>query len=212
MKGLLFITHQTERYDHLRSVELALEGGCRQIQLRMKGASSVETEAVARRAKRLCDRYGAALYINDHVEVCRKINAAGVHLGKSDMPPSEARAMLGDGFVIGGSANTFDDVAALHRQPVDYIGLGPLRPTATKTDLNPILGAEKFRSLVKQCRDCGLLLPILAIGGITIGDLSTLMTTGIAGVALSGAILNAENPVEATGEILKRLSLIQTTA
>jgi thiamine-phosphate pyrophosphorylase len=176
----------------------------------MKGASTGEVETVARRAKTLCDQFGAALYINDYVDVCRNVNAAGVHLGKSDMPPSEARTVLGDKFVIGGSANTFEDILALHKQQVDYIGLGPLRLTATKTDLSPVLGLEGYRSLVKQSRDSGILLPILAIGGITIEDLSGIMQTGISGIALSSAILNAENPVEATKKIMKRLSSLQT--
>ena len=100
MEGLLFITHRTERYGYLRSVEIALEGGCRQIQLRMKEAPLDEVEDVARRAKALCNKYRAALYIDDHVDLCRRVSAAGVHLGKSDMLPSEARVLLGDSYVI----------------------------------------------------------------------------------------------------------------
>jgi thiamine-phosphate pyrophosphorylase len=202
MKGLLFITHQTEKYDYLQSVEIALEGGCRQIQLRMKGAPADEVEAVARRAKTLCAQFGAALYINDHVDICQKVHAAGVHLGKSDMPPSEARALLGSGFVIGASANTLSDVVSLHRQPVDYIGLGPFRQTATKTDLKPVLGMEGYRHLAN------FRLPVMAIGGIGIEDIAPLMQTGISGIALSSAILNADDPVEATKKIIRHIIMV----
>lgn len=202
MEGLLFITHRTERYDYLQSVEIALEGGCRQIQLRMKDVPVAEAEETAHRAKALCDRYKAALYIDDHVEVCRNVGAAGVHLGKQDMPPAEARAILGDKYIIGGTANTFEDIDRLHKQQVDYIGLGPFRYTATKRNLSPVLGIEGYRTIIKRCRENGIFLPILAIGGITIADIPGIMQTGVSGIALSSAILNAANPVEETKKIL----------
>lgn len=203
MNGLLFITHRTERYDDLQSVEIALEGGCRQIQLRMKDAPAGEVEDVARRAKALCDEYHAALYIDDYVEICRTVGAAGVHLGKSDMPPSEARAMLGDGYVIGGTANTFEDICTLHGQQVNYVGLGPFRFTTTKKNLSPVLGPEGYRTILRQCRENKIPLPVVAIGGITAADIPDVMRTGVSGIALSSAILNAENPVEATRRIVR---------
>jgi thiamine-phosphate pyrophosphorylase len=202
MNGLLFITHRTDRYDDLRSVELALEGGCRQIQLRMKDAPLKEVEEVAHCAKVLCDKYKAALYIDDEVEICRNVDAAGVHLGKSDMPPAKARRVLGDRYIIGGTANTFEDICILHQQRVDYIGLGPFRFTTTKKNLSPFLGLEGYRIIVKRCRENGLFLPILAIGGITIADIPDIMQTGVSGIALSSALLNADNPVEETRKIM----------
>lgn len=205
MNGLLFITQQTERYSDLRSVEIALAGGCRQIQLRMKDAPAGEVEEVALRAKTFCDKFNAALYIDDHVDVCRNINAGGVHLGKSDMSPSEARRVLGNQYIIGGTANTFEDIEVLYRQQVDYIGLGPFRFTTTKKNLSPVLGLERYRSIIKQCRDHGINLPILAIGGITAGDIPDLMQTGVSGIALSSTILNAEDPVAETRKIVEQI-------
>ncbi|MDR3251887.1 MAG: thiamine phosphate synthase [Tannerella sp.] len=203
MRGLLFITHGAGRYDHLQSVEIALKGGCRQIQLRMKDATERELEDAALRAKALCREYRADLYIDDNVGVCKRIEAAGVHLGKSDMPPSEARKILGDGFTVGGTANTFDDVCRLCRQGVDYIGLGPFRFTATKANLSPFLGLEGYGNIVAQCRRRGISLPIVAIGGITAGDIPEIMRTGVSGIALSSTILNADDPVGETRNILK---------
>ena len=208
MNGLLFITHRTEKYDYLQSVEVALKGGCRQIQLRMKGAFVEEVEKTAIQTKSMCDVYGADLYLNDHTEVCRKVNAKGVHLGKTDMPPSEARAMLNEKYVIGGTANTFDDILHLYKQGVNYIGLGPFRFTTTKTNLSPVLGLEGYRSIVKLCRQYEINLPILAIGGITIDDIQDIMQTGVSGIALSSTILNAENPVEETRKIVNFIKKI----
>ncbi|MDR0743532.1 MAG: thiamine phosphate synthase [Tannerella sp.] len=203
--GLLFITQQTERYSHLRSVEIALAGGCRQIQLRMKEAPAGEVEEVAFRAKALCDKFNAALYVDDHVEVCRRVNLRGVHLGKSDMPPPEARNILGNQYIIGGTANTFEDIEVLYRRQVDYIGLGPFRFTTTKKNLSPLLGLEGYRRIIGQCRDHGINLPIVAIGGITAEDIPDLMQTGVSAIALSGAILNAEDPVAETRKIVKQI-------
>ena len=210
MKGLLFITHQTARYSYLQSVEIALQGGCRQIQLRMKDAPVAEVEAAARQAKALCDVYRADLYIDDYVAICRNVNAAGVHIGKSDMPPSEARSLLGAGFIIGGTANTWDDILDLHQQGVNYIGLGPFRFTTTKKQLSPVLGLEGYRHILRLCRQHPITIPIVAIGGIAINDIPDLMQTGISGIALSSTILNADDPIIETKKIITKLSLCNT--
>ncbi|MDR1761477.1 MAG: thiamine phosphate synthase, partial [Bacteroidales bacterium] len=136
MNGLIFITHQTEKYSYVESTELALRGGCKHIQLRMKDAPLVEIEKTAHTVKKMCDEHNACFYIDDHVEICKNVQATGVHLGKMDMPPAEARKILGKDFIIGGTANTFDDIINLHRASVDYIGLGPFRFTETKKNLS----------------------------------------------------------------------------
>lgn len=202
MKELLFISHQTEKYDYLQSIDIALRGGCRQIQLRMKDVSSDEVEKVGIQAKRMCDQYNARLYIDDHVNVCLNIGASGVHLGKLDMPPSEARRVLGKDFVIGGTANTIEDIIQLKTEGVDYIGLGPFRFTATKKNLSPILGLEGYSHIVRQCRKYQINLPIIAIGGIIISDIPDILNTGVSCIALSSTILTAKNPVEETKKII----------
>jgi len=209
MKGLLFITHQTEKIDYLQSVQLALDGGCRQIQLRMKEATPDEVEQVGREAKTLCDRYQAALFIDDHAEVCQKIGAVGVHLGKMDISPVEARQILGHDFIIGGTANTFEDIQHLVASEVNYIGLGPFRFTTTKKNLSPILGLEGYQNIMQQCRKQNISLPIFAIGGITIDDIPAIMETGVTGIALSSTILNTDNPVETTQKIVQIINQYQ---
>lgn len=193
--GLLFITHPTEHYSYLQSVEIALKGGCRMIQLRMKGVSPLRVRQTGTVLNALCREYGADLYINDHVETGRRIGAAGVHLGKLDMSPGEAREILGENFIIGGTANTFDDILRLKAEGVDYIGLGPFRFTATKPNLSPVIGLPGYKQIMEQCRNHGINLPVFAIGGITAIDIPAIMNTGIRGIAVSSRILQAENPV-----------------
>lgn len=203
MGQVQFITHYTECYTYLDSIRIALEGGCRWIQLRMKEADEPTLFATALQAQALCKEFGATFLIDDHVELVQKIHADGVHLGKQDMPISEARKILGKDFIIGGTANTFDDIKMHYTSGADYIGCGPFRYTTTKTNLSPILGLEGYQQILHQMQKAGIHLPIVAIGGITKKDIPSLLAAGASGIALSGSILRAENPVEEMKEIIK---------
>nr|WP_297146489.1 thiamine phosphate synthase [uncultured Prevotella sp.] len=191
-----FITHSNERYDHVEGAKLALQGGCRWIQLRMKDAMKIDFLRAAKKIRRLCDEYHATFILDDHVEWVGLTGADGVHLGKNDMPVDEARKMLGRNKIIGGTANTFEDVERLSRQGADYIGCGPFRFTTTKKNLSPVLGLEGYRDITAQMKVHDIQLPVVAIGGILHQDIPAIMQTGVTGIAVSGAILNAENPVE----------------
>lgn len=203
MSGLLFITHRTERFGYIDGALAVLEGGCRSVQLRMKDASAVDVLKTARELKKLCDLYGADLYIDDYVDVAIQVSAKGVHLGKNDMAPDEARRVMGWGQIIGGTANTFEDIMRLGSQGVDYIGLGPFRFTETKKNLSPILGLAGYARIIEQSMDAGIYLPAVAIGGITAEDIPSIMRTGVSGIALSSAILTAEDPMAETKRIIE---------
>ena len=210
---LQFITHFTEKYSYFDAARLALEGGCRWIQLRMKEASETEVEAEAIRVRDLCRKYGATFIIDDHVALAKKVQADGVHLGKNDMPIEEARRILGDAFIIGGTANTFEDVKRHWQAGANYIGCGPFRFTTTKKNLSP-QALRTFHTLPPagrqslpvmhshQMKAAGITLPVVAIGGITYEDIPDILQTGVSGIALSGSILRAENPVEEVRRIL----------
>lgn len=202
---LQFITHQNARYSYLEGARMALEGGCRWIQLRMKGASDTDFLAVGHELKRLCRSYGARLIVDDRVKLVKALQADGVHLGKTDMPVGEARGLLGDGYIIGATANTLNDAVEASRAGADYIGCGPFRFTTTKQHLAPIIGIEGYKRIVLQLRNLDITTPLVAIGGITEDDIASIMSTGISSIALSGAILNAENPIEKTKRIIKRI-------
>lgn len=197
-----FITHYTERHSYLDSARMALEGGCRWIQLRMKESPTAEVEAVAREVQRLCKEHEAIFIIDDYVDLAKKLEADGVHLGKNDMPVAEARRTLGEGFLIGGTANTFEDIQAHCRNGADYIGCGPFRHTTTKKNLSPILGLEGYAGIIRRMEEEGISLPVVAIGGITAEDIPAIMRTGVDGIALSGTVLRAENPAEEMRRII----------
>ena len=197
-----FISHYNERYGYLESVRIALLGGCRWIQLRMKNATDDEVRPTAKEAQRLCREAGATFIIDDRVELVRELRADGVHLGKNDMPIAAARQLLGPGFIIGGTANTFADVKAISDAGGDYVGCGPFRFTTTKEKLSPILGLDGYRHIVSRMQAEGICIPIVAIGGIEADDIQPILATGVTGIALSGAVLRADNPVEKMKEIV----------
>ena len=200
-----FITHSNNRYGYVDGARLALEGGCRWVQLRMKEATEAEFMAAAAEIGRLCKEHGATFVLDDHVEWVEKTGSDGVHLGKNDMPIDEARKILGNDKIIGGTANTFEDVERLYRQGADYIGCGPFRFTTTKKNLSPVLGLEGYQHIVDQMKSHGINLPIVAIGGILESDIKSILATGVSGIAVSGGILNAENPAEEMQRFLKHL-------
>lgn len=202
---LQFISHYTDEYTYLDSIRMALEGGCKWVQLRMKGATDAEMLPVALEAQKMCKEAGATFIIDDHVELVKQIGADGVHLGKKDMPISEAREILGPDFIIGGTANTFEDVKSHYESGADYIGCGPFRFTTTKQGLSPILGLEGYTHIALQMKTCGITLPIVAIGGITAEDIPAIMQTGVTGIALSGTVLRAENPAEEMKKLIKMI-------
>lgn len=198
-----FITHFTPSISYLDSVRLALAGGCRWVQLRMKNATIDQLRPIALEAQQLCRQAGATFILDDHVELCREIGADGVHLGKTDMPIDQARRILGPDCIIGGTANTIDDVRVHVARGANYIGCGPFRFTTTKEKLSPVLGLDGYQQIVSQMRQEGIQVPIVAIGGITPDDIPAIMQTGVNGIALSGTILRATDPVEEMKHVIQ---------
>ena len=199
---LQFISHQNEKLGYLDGIREALAGGCKWIQLRMKGATDDEVRPIALQVKEWCREQQATFLIDDRVALVKELQIDGVHLGKNDMPIAEARKILGDGFIIGGTANTFE---AHYEAGADYIGCGPFRFTTTKEKLSPILGLEGYKDIIQKMKEESIDIPLVAIGGITKEDIPEIMKTGVNGIALSGCILHAVNPVEETREILALL-------
>jgi thiamine-phosphate pyrophosphorylase len=203
---LQFITHHTDKYSYIDSARIALEGGCRWIQLRMKSASEELFEETALIVQKMCREHGATFIIDDNVELVKRIGADGVHLGKNDMPISEARKILGDGFIIGSTVNSFEDIVNVLRTATpDYFGCGPFRYTTTKQNLSPILGVEGYRAIIEQMRCHNIDIPLIAIGGITKADIPAIMACGVSGIALSGSILNAQDPITEMQNVLSLL-------
>ncbi|MCI9285502.1 MAG: thiamine phosphate synthase [Muribaculaceae bacterium] len=203
---LMFITHPSDRYSIAEEVQMVLEGGCKWIQLRMKDASDEEFRQTALDIIPMCKENEAFLVFDDRVELAMEMSVHGVHLGKNDMDPLQAREIMGAEAIIGVTANTASDITRLKGWDVDYVGLGPFRFTSTKSNLSPVIGLDGYREIVNTVRSADILLPIVAIGGITIEDIPSIMQTGINGIAMSGAIINAPDPVAYTRDVLKSLS------
>ena len=180
-----YLTQDLPNISHQELAKIACENGIRWIQLRVKDKSFSEYLAIAKEVKLICDKFETTLIINDNVEICNSINAHGVHLGKNDLSIIEARKILGNEKIIGGTANTLEDIIQLQKDGVDYIGFGPYKFTNTKKNLSQILGIEGYSQIPKFLKSQ---IPIIAIGGIQIEDVKQLMNTGIYGIAVSSAI------------------------
>lgn len=203
---LQFITNGHSIEEVTEGARKAVEGGCRWVQVRMKDATKGETEEAVRRLAPLRERYGITLLVDDHVDMAARLDCLdGVHVGKNDMPVAEARRQLGPGKILGATANTYDDLKAAVEAGADYVGLGPFRFTTTKKNLSPVLGTEGYRRILAQCREEGMETPVVAIGGITESDIPQVMQTGVAGIAVSGSILRAADPVAETARLISTI-------
>jgi len=184
-----FITSDHPSISHAEQAIRAYKAGCKWVQLRMKEANLEEIEQEALKIVPVAREHQAILLIDDHVELVRKTGAHGVHLGKNDLCPLQARQLLGADYLIGGTSNTLEDIVGLIDKGVDYVGLGPFRFTSTKKNLSPILGIEAYRSIVSALSGQNLAIPIIAIGGIVEADIEDLKLAGIHGIALAGSIM-----------------------
>ncbi|MBR4046434.1 MAG: thiamine phosphate synthase [Alistipes sp.] len=202
---LQFITHHNERYSYIDSARMALEGGCRWVQLRMKDANEEDMEHTAIVVQKMCRDYGATFIIDDNVALAKRIGADGVHIGKNDMPVAEARKMLGEGYIIGGTINTFEDILLHLDGKPDYLGCGPFRYTTTKQNLAPTLGYEGYKLILRKMQESNIYTPLIAIGGIAKGDIPLLLECGVKGIALSGSILNSKNPIKEMTDIVNTI-------
>jgi thiamine-phosphate pyrophosphorylase len=161
----------------------------------MKDASDQEMLEVALEARRICDAWGGVLIINDRVEIARASDADGVHVGLEDMPVGSVRRVLGADKIIGGTANTVEDILGHCVQGADYVGVGPFRHTTTKKNLSPVLGMEGFWRIMRRLEAEQVRAPVVAIGGIGPGDVGGLVEAGVYGVAFSGMLVHAADPV-----------------
>jgi len=191
-----FVSQGNTPAAHLFYIQLALEGGCRWIQLRLKNQTRGQILEAGHITRHLCDRYQATFILNDHLHLALDVGSDGVHLGLKDPSIQVARQTLGDAAIIGGTANTATDVRMRVVQGVDYVGLGPYRYTTTKLGLSPVLGLMGYKKVLQDISinspvaasnsNCLDLPPIYAIGGILEHDVPAIFKTGVKGVAVSG--------------------------
>lgn len=170
----------------VRKGELLLEGGAKVLQLRVKRTGAREALAVARRLSALCRSAGAVCLIDDRVDWAMMANAHGVHLGDDDLPPAEARALLGPERIVGVTVRGAEAARQAAGAGADYVGLGPVFATATKQVDAAVLGVETLAAAVRACP-----LPVVAISGISLANIDTVAAAGAHGAAVISDLLNA---------------------
>jgi len=199
---LQYISQGNTVEEQLYNIHQTLDNGCEWIQLRFKNGNSLELFTLAESVKMLCEEYLATFIVNDKVDLTLQINADGVHLGLNDMRIKDARALLGNHKIIGGTANTLEDVLQRATEDCDYIGLGPFRFTSTKENLSPILGLEGYRDILSKLQEQNIPIPVYAIGGIELSDIENLINTGLHGIAVSGLITESPQLITQLNEKL----------
>lgn len=204
---LQYISQGAKPKDHLQNIENACKAGVKWVQLRLKEVDNATYLTTAIQCRNICDQYGSIMIINDNVSIAKASLADGVHLGLQDMNPVEARKLLGDNFIIGGTANTIKDCLQQAKNNVDYIGLGPFRYTETKEQLSPVLGIDGYESIISEFKLQYSELPIIAIGGIQKNDMDKIMRTGVSGVAVSSMLTDDEELQEKVAYIKEKIAI-----
>jgi thiamine-phosphate pyrophosphorylase len=177
----------------------AVKGGATMLQVRGKRLGSLALSDHVRSVLAEQDAR-VPVVVNDRLDVAITTGAAGCHLGQDDLPIAEARGLVPPGFLLGGSAGTEDEARRCAAAGADYLGIGPVRATSTKRDAGDPIGVEGFRLILAAGG-----LPAVAIGGITVKDIPELLAAGAAGVAVSSAVLGANDTEAATREIRSAL-------
>lgn len=189
---------------HRDQVEQLIDGGATLIQLREKRASPREFFQDARAALTIAHSAGTKLIINDRVDIALAIAADGVHLGQTDMPVEAARRLLGDDAIVGFSTHNVNQVEKAVRLPIDYLAFGPIFPTATKENPDPIVGLSelaRIRNLVGS-------LPLAAIGGISANAVREVLISGADSVAVISSVLTKAQPIAENLRNLHNLAIL----
>jgi len=178
---------------HLEIARQAIEGGASMIQLRDKFAGPRQLLAQARQLAQLCRDRGVRFIVNDRLDLAQAVDADGVHLGQDDLPPRAARPLLGAGKILGVSTHSLDQALRAAEDGADYLGIGPIFATATKSTGYEPVGCDMIRQLRLRID-----LPLLAIGGITSGNVGEVVRAGAAGAAVISAIIGSDDIAGAT--------------
>lgn len=190
-----------DRFSHLELAEFAVRGGADVIQLRDKEMGTAALLGVALAMQALCKKAGVTFLVNDRVDIALLADADGVHLGQDDLPVPEARKILGAEKIIGGSAASPDEALALEKQKANYIGFGHIFPTSTKEKSSEPKGVQKLKDVCQTVK-----IPVVAIGGIDLSNLESVLEAKPAGIAVIRAVCASEDPEQATRQLKSILS------
>lgn len=187
----------------LQVMKEALDGGITLFQFREKGEGSLTGEkyfTFAKQLQALCKEYNVPFIVNDDVQLAIELDADGVHIGQDDEGIETVRAKMGDK-IVGVSAHTIEEARFAIEKGADYLGIGPVFPTSTKTDTKAVQGTEGLRNF----RQNGIEVPIVGIGGITVENAASVVKAGADGVSIISAISLAESPYESTKQLVMQV-------
>ncbi|MEN6412373.1 MAG: thiamine phosphate synthase [Veillonellales bacterium] len=186
--------------DFCQSIEQAIIGGVTFLQLREKSLSTLEFYRQALQVKALAAKYNIPFVINDRLDIALAVDADGLHIGQDDMPLEAARRLLGPEKIIGVSAATVEEAVLAEKQGADYLGVGAVFATATKTDADTV-SLEELRRIKQQ-----VTIPVVAIGGINESNVQQAMAAGIDGVSVVSAILGRDDIQQAANQLFQLVS------
>lgn len=194
--------HWTGEKNLIQQTEEAIRGGATFVQIREKNLDEQEFEQEAIQLKELCEKYKIPFVVNDNVQLAKKIDADGVHIGQEDMNPIEARKILGEQKIIGVSAQTVEEAILAEKQGADYLGVGAVFHTGSKDDAIEV-PPETLKSICKAVK-----IPVVAIGGITKDNVNELKNSGICGISVISAIFAQKDIISATKDLKERVEKI----
>ena len=197
IERLHFITHDIHQLTHIEQAQIACQAGAKWIQYRCLTKNDDELLEDINVIAEICDDWGATLIVTDHIHLNGKADIQGFHIEDMDADFTKLREQLGEAVTIGGSSNTVEGLIRLAKEGADYAGFGPFRDTTTKPNNAPHIGIEGYKKAMATLNQSGIILPVLAVGGVTADDIEALMETGVFGIAASAAINQAEDMREA---------------
>ena len=193
IEKLHFITHDIHQLSHVAQTQLACEAGAKWIQYRCLTKTEEELLNEIHQVASICDDWGATLIVTNHIHLKGKADIQGFHLEDMDADFIALRKQLGEEVTIGGSSNTIEGLIRLWEEGADYAGFGPFGVTTTKPNAAPLLGMTGYAEGSAALKKLNIDLPVLAVGGVTLNDVTALMQTGIFGIAVSAAINQADD-------------------
>jgi len=201
LNGLYVITDEelSPGRTHVEIARAAIAGGARLIQIRDKNASDRAFYEAALAIRKLTADAGALFFVNDRVDIAAAVGADGVNVGQTDLPISAARAVLGPKMMVGLSCDCIEQAIEAAKLGADYVGFGPVFPTATKLDAGPVSGLETLRQVCSRVS-----LPVVAIGGICASNIAEVASAGAACAAVISAIVCAPDMAAATTDLIRR--------
>jgi len=207
IERLQYITHDLPKLTHIEQAQLACEAGAKWIQYRCLSKPEKELLADINTIAEICDDWGTTLIVTDHIHLNGKADIQGFHMEDMDADFTTLRKLVGNDITLGGSANTLENIIRLAKDGADYVGFGPFAVTETKPNNLPLLGVNEYLNVINQLKELNIEIPILAVGGIKIFDVESLMQTGIHGIAISQAINFADDFIAAYQDFYEAVKL-----